>query len=141
VFICTTTRSSVAREGISGEERRRRGERSSNTSKAPTGQDTGSVERCVAGEGRGTRIALPDKGGGLDPRHRIRDVHSIRATEEGEVRRQRGKGSSNCAVGEGEVRHQRGEGTSNHTAGEGVELEPCYWIWEVGSIHAAGEVM
>jgi hypothetical protein len=65
-----------------------RGERSSNLSKAPPGQDMGSVERCAVGEGRGAQTVSLDTGGGLDP-HRRR--------------------------GEGTVNHITGEGTGART--------------------------
>jgi hypothetical protein len=88
VFICTPTQSSVTEEGINGEVRHQRGERSSNLSKAPPGQDMGSVERCAVGEGRGAQTVSLDTGGGLDP-HRRR--------------------------GEGTVNHITGEGTGART--------------------------
>jgi hypothetical protein len=90
--------------------RRQRGERSSNPSKAPSGQDSGSVERCTAGEERGGRTASLDRGGELVSCHRIREVRSIRTTREGGALSERGR-----------------------------ELELHHWIGDVDSIHIVVE--
>jgi hypothetical protein len=79
----------------------------------------------------------PERGGELEPRHRIREVGSIRATEEEEVRRWRGKESLNHAVEEVEVRRRRGEGARTSPPDRGGGLDPHRMRGEMRSKHVA----